>query len=210
MAGPKDVTVPPPRRRSGEVPEARPSPPPPSGDKEHDRELVLAKLRDVQLQLKTEVREAEERAQNAISDLADMFERQIAERDAKIERQDDTIRRLMKSDTDAMLEQQTLHEAVAALGRRLSSELTTSVSTEVSRQLQAKAAAEGAEAGESAGKAAGGTAGKRWAGAGAFVGTVIATLISAGVHRSCSAQEDKPLKPAVQQPAVGPGYGNRQ
>lgn len=208
MAGPKDVTVPPPRRRSED---RLPSPPPvPSSDKpEHDRELFLSKLRDVQTQFRNEVRAVEERAQTTISELADVFERQIAERDAKIERQEDTIRRLMKSDTDALVEQQTLHEAVAAMGRRLSSELATSVAAEVGRQLQARAAAEGAEAGESAGKAAGGVAGKRWAGAGAFVGTVIATLLASGVHRSCSAQEDKPLKPAVQQPATGPGYGQR-
>lgn len=211
MAGPKDVTVPPPPRRRSEdrLPEARPSPPPPSSDKpEYDRELMLSKLHDVQIQLKNEVRDAEDRAQSAISDLAEMFERQIAERDAKIERQDDTIRRLMKSDTDSLIEQQTLHEAVSALGRRLSSELTTSVSAEVSRQLQARAAAEGAEAGESAGKAAGGTAGKKWAGAGAFVGTVIATLLASGVHRGCST-DDKPPKPAAHQPATGPGYGGR-
>ena len=170
---------------------------------------MLSKLRDVQIQLKTEVEEAESRAQEAIADLAEMFERQIAERDAKIERQEDTIRRLMKSDTDALLEQQTLHQAVAALGLRLSSELTTSVSAEVKRQLTAQAAAEGAEAGEHAGKAAGGTAGKRWAGAGAFVGTVIATLLASGVHKGCSATDDKPPKPVVTTPAVGPGYGQR-
>lgn len=191
MAGPKDVTVPPPPRRRSEdrLPEARPSPPPPSS--EPDRERLLRELRDVEERSRAAT-------QQAFADLSGAFERQLADRDDEIAKLRQTIRSLQTADTTALLQLGELSASIAA-----------TVTLEVKRQLNAQAAAEGAEAGESAGKAAGGTAGKKWAGAGAFVGTVIATLLASGVHRGCSATEGKPAKPAVQQPATGPGYGGR-
>lgn len=194
MSGPKDPTVPPPRRRSEDKlqrvvredeidVEFEPS----SSD---PRELALRELKGVE-------ERARERLTTAIAELAAAFERQITELQTEIADRDETIRRLQRADADAMRDNQTLQETVAAMGRRISAELTTSVTAEVGRQLTAQAAVEGAEAGATAGKAAGSKAGAKWSPIAAFVGAVIAAAVSTGAQK-CSSADDAPKQPTYQ------------
>lgn len=175
-------TLPPPRRRQ----ERRDTPPSQPSD---SRELVLRQLREVE-------ERAKNTTQQAIAEVIDVFERQIAERDSEIEGLRETIRLLQSADTKAVVQ-------LAELAASVSSQVTV----EVQRQLNALAAAEGAEAGATAGKAAGSRAGARWTPLAGFLGAVIAAAVSAGAQR-CSA-DDKSSIPPVQQPAKGPDYGGR-
>ena len=156
-----------------------------------------------------EVRAVEARAQEAIAELAGAFERQIADLQRELAERDETIRRLQRADSDALLDHETLRELVAAMGRRLSGELTTSVTAEVSRQLGASAAVEGADAGATAGRAAGSKAGAKWAPIAGFVGAALAALISTLSQRGCSADDAKPPASVQTPTARGPGYGGR-
>lgn len=194
MAGPKDPTVPPPRRRL----ESKPIVPRVVREEEEidvevepissdPRELALRELKGVE-------ERARERLTTAIAELAAAFERQITELQTEIADRDETIRRLQRADADALRDNQTLQETVAAMGRRMSAELTTSVTNEVKHQLQARAAAEGAEAGETAGRAAGSKAGAKWSPIAAFIGAVIAAAVSAGAQK-CGADDDAPKTP---------------
>lgn len=180
-------TVPPPRRRQ----ERRDTPPSQPSD---SRELVLRQLREVE-------ERAKNTTQQAIAEVVDVFERQIAERDEHITELEETIRALQRADTAAL-------RSHAELQASMSASIAASVTVEVKRQLNALAAAEGAEAGATAGKAAGSRAGARWTGAAGFIGAIIAAAVSAGV-RGCDAGDEKPLAPAMQQPARGPGYGGK-
>lgn len=203
MAGPKDPTVPPPKRRL----ESKPGFPRVQREEEIDVEVSPISTDPRELGLR-ELKGVEERAQTAIAELAAAFERQISGLQTEIADRDETIRRLQRADADALRDNQTLQETVAAMGRRLSAELTTSVTTEVKHQLSARAAVEGAEAGETAGRAAGSRAGAKWTPVAGFLGAVIASTVL-GLSQKCSGPDEKPPKPAVTTPAVGPGYGNR-
>lgn len=176
-------TLPPPRRRQ----ERRDTPP---GSMPSDsRELVLRRVREVQ-----------ESNQQALGEVVAIFERGLADRDARIEELEGTIRALQLADSAAL-------RSHAELQASMSASIAASVTVEVKRQLNALAAAEGAEAGATAGKAAGSRAGARWTPLAGFLGAVIAAAVSAGAQR-CSADE-KSTTPPVQQPAKGPGYGGR-
>lgn len=180
-------TLPPPRRRQ----ERRDTPPSQPSD---SRELVLRQLREVE-------ERAKNTTQQAIAEVVDVFERQIAERDEHITELEETIRALQRADTAAL-------RSHAELQASMSASIAASVTVEVKRQLNALAAAEGAEAGATAGKAAGSRAGARWTPIAGFLGAVIAAAVSYGA-KSCEAGGNRKTPPATQQPASGPGYGGR-
>lgn len=184
MAGFDDPTVPPPPRRP-----ARKDSPAPDLTSDPSRELVLLKLREVE-------ERAKDTTQRAIAEVVEVFERQIEERDDRIEELEATIRALQRADTAALRSQAELQAAMTA---SIASAVTTEVTKQLDQRVQAQATITSNEATD--------RRGARWTVIAGAVGTAVAAAVSYG-YRDCST-EKSPVPTTITQPVKGPGYGGR-
>lgn len=199
MAGPKDPTVPPPRRRLESKPrveredEIDVEVEPISSD---PRELMLRKLKDVQDQSKAELHDAESRAKDGIAELAEVFERKITELRVELREKDATIATLRRGDTSLNEAVEQLRAANLQLREEMAVTITSAVTAEVSKRTKDTTAAQIQGAG-------------RMTQVKSTALAIIAALVSSGalvqIAQSCG---EKPAS-TVPTPAPGPGYGGR-
>ena len=172
-----------------------PAPDSPNKLDSNSRELVLQRIRE------SEDR-AKETANDAIEELAAIYERQLAERDAIHEEQmaqrDRWIETLRRGDTTLAESVEQIRAANVRLREEFTAQIASAVTIEVSKRFVT-----GAEADLKISGAGRLTQVKSTALA------IIAALVSSGalvqIAQSCQEQP----KPVVPAPAVGPGYGGR-
>lgn len=124
----------------------------------------------------------------------------LRERDKRVEELEEEVTSLRRADLSAQQEAIAFQAETVAM-------ISSRVTVEVQRQLAARAAIEGEVAGKLAGHEAGTSTAKRW-GVANFIAMVVVAIGSLIMQKGCG-HEDKPLSPAKQTSAPGPGYGGR-